>query len=114
MFLLILPPETVAQIALPPGHQATPLALDQEILQSIAVDLNHWIRRVRTIVSAACHPVCPTHLINLCSRAQWQPQIRWQQRRLAAGFATELPNITPADVMRGLAAEVTKLCMQCR
>jgi len=41
MFLLILPPETVAQIALPLGHQATPLALDPEVLQLMVADLNH-------------------------------------------------------------------------
>jgi len=88
MFLLILPPEMVAQIAFPLGHHATPLALDLEVLQPIVADLIRWILPVRSIVSAACHSACPTHLINLCSRTlQWQPQIRWQQRRLAAGFA---------------------------
>jgi hypothetical protein len=55
------------------------------------------------------------HLINLCSPAlQWQPQIRWHQPYLAAGFAAQLTNITLADVARGLAAVVTKLCMQCQ
>jgi hypothetical protein len=39
MFLLILP--HFAQIAFPHGHQATPLALDPEVLQPIAADLEH-------------------------------------------------------------------------
>jgi hypothetical protein len=113
MFLLILPPETYTNRS-PSWPSSYATGLDPEVLQPIAADLEHWTRRVCTIVSAACQSVCPTHLINLCSRAlQWQPQIRWQQRCLAAGLAAQLTNSTPAHFTRGLAVEVTKLCVQC-
>ena len=52
------------------SQQATPLALDPEVLQPVA-DLKNWNRLLCTIVSmdhlvsTACHSVCPTHLFNV-------------------------------------------------